>query len=188
MNIIFIILSVLLGVLCSFQYVLIKRLAKETIVDPQTELKNYRWLKKRLELLIKKSRTIDIEPLSLAIIDIDNFRRFNKKGIRLGDEVLYEFAAHLNNLVFDCTGTHNLVRYRLGDEFAIVFENCNKVQADDIMKKILNSFVENFIKTDAHPDPIYISFSYGLAQFGKNDTFDSFIERIERDLADQKSK
>ena len=188
MNIIFITLSVLLGVFCFFQFMLINRLAKETIIDTQTELKNYRWLKKRLELLIKKNRTKDAYPLSLAILDIDNFRRFNKKGIRLGDEVLYEFATHLNNLVVDYTGTRNVVRYRLGDEFEIIFENKNKAQADEIMKKILNTFVQNFIKTESHPDPIYISFSYGLAQVAKNDTFDVFIGAVERDLVCQKSK
>ncbi len=188
MNVILIILTVVLVVLCFFQFVLISRLAKETIVDPQTELKNYRWFKKRLELIIKKNRGKASEPLSVAILDIDNFRRFNQMGISLGDDVLYEFATHLNNLVVDHTGTRNLVRYRLGDEFAIIFENCNKTRADEIMKKILNTFVGNYIKTDSHPDPIYISFSYGLAQFDQNDNLDSFLHRIEQDLAKLKSK
>lgn len=189
MNITLIIIIVILIICCILQFVLINKLAKGLILDAQTELKNYHWFKKRVELLLKKREKVDSgNPLSIAILDIDNFRRFNKIGIRFGDEVLYEFATHLNNLVVENTGTHNLVRYRLGDEFAIIFENQNKAQAEVIMKKIQTTFVENFIKTESHPEPIFITFTYGLAQYRAKDTFVTFTDAAEHDLVNKKAK
>jgi diguanylate cyclase (GGDEF)-like protein len=187
MNIVLVVLIAFAFIIIILLLILVNRLATEVVVDAQSGLKNYRWFQKRLQLLIKKNKKNGI-PFSIAILDIDNFRRFNKIGIEVGDDVLYEFATHLNNLVVDYTGTHDVVRYRLGDEFAIIFLNSTHEKTKEIANRILETFKNNFIKTESHPEPIYITFKFGIAEYKEGSSMISLLKNAETDLANQKSK
>jgi len=189
MNIFLITLTtIFLGVIL-FQLLLIKRLAVDVVIDKQTGLKNYRWFEKKISNLISKRNSKNQQSsFSIAIIDIDNFRRFNKQGLHVGDEVLNEFSDKLYELVFKIANTKNIVRYRLGDEFAIIFENNTHDQVTGFMKIISNTFKENFLKIPSSTDLIYISFGYGLATINDQDSCESFIQRAELDLVQNKMK
>ena len=187
MNIVLVVLIAFAFIIIILLLILVNRLATEVVVDAQSGLKNYRWFQKRLQLLVKKNKKNGI-PFSIAILDIDNFRRFNKIGIEVGDDVLYEFATHLNNLVVDYTGTHDVVRYRLGDEFAIIFLNCSYLKAKELTNKISTTFEQNFIKTDTFPEPIYITFKFGLAEYKQGDSLSLLLKNAEKELVINKSK
>ena len=95
-----------------------------------TLLLNYRGLLRKLEQLIKQKT-----PFTLAIIDIDNFRIFNAYSYKLGDEVLKEFASLLKRTF---TEEVLIARFRLGDEFVIIFKNAELEKA----KIKINAFKE----------------------------------------------
>ncbi len=163
----------------------LKRLGKDLVIDTQTDLKNYRWFKSRLSQLIKIQHRRPF-PLTVAILDIDNFRRFNKTSIRMGDEMLYEFATHLHNQVFDKIHMRNVVRYRFGDEFAIIFENIDYNKSKEILDSIANTFANNYLKVSSSDETHIVTFCYGLAEFKKGDTFESLTEKAEVALVKKK--
>jgi diguanylate cyclase (GGDEF)-like protein len=99
----------------------IKYFKKLSETDQMTSLMNYRGLCMNIEELLKQKLSF-----SLAIIDIDNFRIFNKHSYKLGDDVLKEFALLLNKTFPENT---IIARFRIGDEFVIVFQNINIEQA-----------------------------------------------------------
>lgn len=189
MNIFLITLATIFLGIILFQLLLIKRLAVDVVIDKQTGLKNYLWFEKKISNLISKRKSKNQQTsFSIAIIDIDNFRRFNKQGLHVGDHVLNEFSDKLYELVFKIANTKNIVRYRLGDEFAIIFENITHDQVTEFMKIISNTFKENFIKIPSSTDLIYITFGYGLATINDQDSCESFIQRAELDLVQNKMK
>lgn len=189
MNIFLITLATIFLGIILFQLLLIKRLAVDVVIDKQTGLKNYRWFEKKISNLISKRKSKNQQTsFTIALIDIDNFRRFNKQGLHVGDHVLNEFSDKLYDLVFKIANTKNIVRYRLGDEFAIIFENITHDQVTEFMKIISNTFKENFIKISSSTDLIYITFGYGLATINDQDSCESFIQRAELDLVQNKMK
>jgi two-component system cell cycle response regulator len=124
--------------------------------DQMTSLMNYRGLYRNLEKLIKNKIHF-----SIAIIDIDDFRIFNKHSYKLGDDVLKEFTS-----LFKQSFPENMMiaRFRIGDEFIIVFQNTDlqnaKIKIDALKEKFKNyefAALEDFpVKT--------ITFSEGYAE------------------------
>ena len=73
------------------------------------------------------------QPLSVAMIDIDNFKAINDRhGHLTGDEALREFAKALRDRI---RPGDMLFRYG-GDEFVILFENMPQLSAIDLVERI----------------------------------------------------
>jgi diguanylate cyclase (GGDEF)-like protein len=187
MNIIYIAIIIILALFILLLLVLLSRITKVLVVDPQTELRNFRWFKKKLDNLIK-AQTSRSFPMTLAILDIDNFRRFNKVSIKLGDEMLYRFATQLQHEIDAKVANGNVVRYRFGDEFAIVFEHFDFIKSKEIMDSIANKFASNHLNAASSSEEHIVTFGYGLAEFKKGDTFESLTERAEEALIKKKAK
>lgn len=188
MILLLIILFCLFCIMLIVQLVFVNQLQRQSFSDYETKLYNYRWFTKKLNSLNKKNNGQSTPiPLTIAILDIDDFRRFNKIGIRVGDEVLQAFAKQLSEYTFELSATKNIVRYRLGDEFAIIFENRDNEYVEDIMKKILSFFEQSHLKIESSTDPIYLSFSYGFAQLNLHEGIDSLMCRAENMLMLMKS-
>lgn len=167
--------------------VLLNKIAKDLVVDAQTELKNFRWFKARVSNLIKVQKKRSF-PMIITILDINNFRRFNKISYKIGDEMLYEFATHLHNQVYDKISRRNVVRYRVGNEFAIIFENVDFKQANEMMSSISDTFEKNYLKVDGSPDTHFVTFTYALSEYKNGDTFETLTERAEEMLIKKKLK
>ena len=78
--------------------------------------------------------------LMLAIIDIDNFKEYNDtNGHQAGDRVLLGLAEILQ----ECTRDSVDMCFRLGgDEFAVLLPQATATQGEEIVQRILLSFVE----------------------------------------------
>lgn len=73
--------------------------------------------------------------LCLMMIDIDDFKCINDKyGHVKGDEILLKIA----NIFKVCEGPISLAGRYGGDEFIVLFSDCNKELAKDLVKKIFN--------------------------------------------------
>jgi diguanylate cyclase (GGDEF)-like protein len=77
---------------------------------------NSRAYQKRLPAEFEKARQSK-KPLTLVVIDLDNFKYVNDKSPSLGDSVLREFATELRK---QCRGTDEVFRYKPGDEFLVL--------------------------------------------------------------------
>ena len=91
----------------------------ETLVmrDDLTGLKNRRYLKHFLPMILKSAQT-DQSRVTLLLFDIDDFKHYNDSyGHSVGDDVLRQTA----KLIRRCCRNQDIVVRLGGDEFAVVF-------------------------------------------------------------------
>ena len=106
--------------------------------DPLTSLWNYGYFQYRLDEEIAKSNTTSL-PLSLMMIDIDDFKRFNDtRGHIQGDEALRRISDTLKE---NCRKIDILCRYG-GEEFALILPANNKGESALLGERIRKS-IEN---------------------------------------------
>ncbi len=115
------------------------RIEQQAITDGLTRLYNHRHFYKRLEEEVATAKRYDV-PLSLLMLDLDDFKRFNDTfGHPAGDRVLCEVADILRHQV------RNLVdlpaRYG-GEEFAVILPNTPMSGAQAAAKRLRQHLVE----------------------------------------------
>ena len=122
------------------------------LTDPLTGLGNHRHFQERLEAELDRAET-RLEPLTLCLIDLDDFKRINHSyGHPVGDRVLAEVAACLR---------HGGEAFRLGgDEFALLLHGLREDEALAIAETV----VARLAGLD-HDSSRGVCFSAGLATF-----------------------
>ena len=120
------------------------------------------------------------EPLSLLMIDIDHFKRFNDEyGHIVGDEVLRLVAKKIKENV---RGRDFVARYG-GEEFAILLPGTQIGGARTVAENIRSSFSEaklKRVKTSEYLGTITISI--GAAEFRPGESVESFVDRSDQAL------
>jgi diguanylate cyclase (GGDEF)-like protein len=129
----------------------------------------------RGEELVKAAKTAHA-PLSVAIIDLDDFKLINDRyGHPVGDRVLKNFAMEVT-----CRLRRMDVLGRLGgEEFAILFPQTGKLQAAVLVEAILSSVGDVSAARDGEPR---CSFSAGIDECGLDDTLNDVIARADAAL------
>lgn len=144
---------------------LIKKLHDRSYRDPLTGLQNRRYFYYRLACemgWIKRNKA----PLSLAIIDVDNFKIINDTyGHMEGDRVLTELA----NIFKQYARVKDTVTLWGGDEFAIILPETNSEGAKSFAERIRN-VVEN------HNFACKVTISVGIACTNIGMDMDKFVE------------
>ena len=93
------------------------RLQKLAVTDDLTGVYNARFFRHFLSSIIERAR-VKLFPVTLLLIDIDNFKHDNDQyGHAVGDEILKQTAS----LIKRCCREHDRVARVGGDEFAVVF-------------------------------------------------------------------
>jgi len=138
-----------------------KQLQLEELIkcDPLTGLYNIASFYNTLDASIKNKETV----LSLAVIDIDNFKAVNDAwGHDNANDVLIFIAAQLQ---YHCSTQGHVFRYG-GEEFTIVFPNTSsanaKIMIEAAQKNIYN---HDFVHNPKHN----ITFSCGIAEYPSPD-------------------
>jgi len=115
-------------------------LLQHSIIDPLTGLYNRRYTNEYIERLMQKKSEHD--PISLLIIDIDDFKSINDNyGHDFGDKVIQEVAKSLKS----CVGTHNIVARWGGEEFVILFTSYDAKALEESAQKIVETIPKNKI-------------------------------------------
>ena len=156
----------------------LERLAYQTDHDPLTGLANRRAFDRVMDMEMERSKRART-PLSLAIFDLDDFKRINDTyGHTKGDEVLVKFAERLQA----STRRYDLAARFGGEEFALIMAGSGVVKAQRMLKRFLQEFREiEFEKPDGD-GTFTVTCSVGLTCFkGSADISDK--ELIE--LADE---
>lgn len=108
-----------------------ERLNQLALIDTQTEVYNWRYLRERLSSEFKRAKR-QLVPLSFLMIDIDYFKSINDVyGHRFGDMVLQQFAKLLKELA---RGSDIVTRYR-GEEFVVILPDTSKEGAVSLAKR-----------------------------------------------------
>ncbi len=145
-----------------------KQLEQQAKIDPLTGLYNQRAMQELFsrELALAKRRHYK---LSLAYIDIDNFKNINdSQGHMAGDEVLKSIGTAMLERV---RKTDVPCRYG-GDEFCLILPDSDKENAELICKEIIERFVEI---CPGHTISVGIS-ETGLDKFIDSDTLISMAD------------
>jgi diguanylate cyclase (GGDEF)-like protein len=108
------------------------RLFALSTVDALTELKNYRAFQERLNEEFQRVLRYR-EPLSLIMIDVDNFKEYNDTfGHPAGDRVLQ----HLAHLMQDAQRSADMVARYGGEEFVIIMPETDTPGAMEAAERI----------------------------------------------------
>jgi diguanylate cyclase (GGDEF)-like protein/PAS domain S-box-containing protein len=147
-----------------------RRLAR---VDPLTGLANRRAFYEGAELERKRALRHS-RPLSVAYIDLDNFKQINDRmGHEVGDQLLIQIGAILQNIL----RAEDLAARMGGDEFAIVFPENNYESARMAIQKTHRMLTE---MAKDHKWPV--SFSIGMVTFSVPPTSVEEMVRAADDL------
>jgi diguanylate cyclase (GGDEF)-like protein len=153
------------------------RRAGET--DMLTELANRRFGVDRLTDEIDRSRRYG-RALSVALIDIDHFKRVNDTlGHQAGDEVLVAVAAELQSVSrqSDC-----IIRWG-GEEFLFVFPETTTEDAAAIVERFRAHLEDHPVPVEAADDgAIVVTVSGGVAQLQDGDTMETLVDRADTAL------
>lgn len=126
--------------------------------DGLTGLPNRVWLLQRMPQMFETVRS-EGGSLTLALLDLDNFKRINAEiGHLAGDRALRHIAAALGEVLQD---NERLVRIG-GQEFVLVL-HCPIGSAWERLDRLRRSLLERPFLADRSADPQPISFSGGLA-------------------------
>ena len=146
---------------------------KMAITDPLTETSNRRHFESQLALECSRSKRFN-EPLSLIILDVDDFKSINDQhGHASGDSVLVEVSKKLNSSVRDI----DLVVRWGGDEFMVLLPNTSVQHAQLLAEKIRTLIDESMDEIG-----VKVSVSLGVSEYNIDESASRFISRADRVL------
>ena len=152
---------------------------REALLDPLTKIYNRKYFDEGMLKTFADARE-EGTPLSLMLIDIDHFKRFNDTwGHQTGDQVLRLVAMTLKSNI---KGKDIAARYG-GEEFAAILPETDLegavILADNIRKAIQ---AKELLKRSTNEKLGRITASFGVASFRSDDTPSTLIERADRSL------
>jgi diguanylate cyclase (GGDEF)-like protein len=116
------------------------------------------------------------QPLSFAMIDLDNFKKVNDTyGHPIGDRVLRSLSMFLKQRL---RKTDHIGRYG-GEEFAIIFPDTSVEDAQNVLNEIRGRFAE--LQQPAGDRDFNVTFSAGVAGW-QGDSSQNLCERADRAL------
>lgn len=179
-------LVVLFNVYTIYQQILIKRLRLQlaekqghsdvlrnlAMIDPLTGLYNRRFALQRLAAEVARSERRG-HPLTVLTLDLNDFKEINDKyGHPVGDQVLQEFAAHLNKVI---RGSDLAVRLG-GDEFLVLLPECTLEQLQLVLSRL------GSVEVNWQGQLIPVTFSAGWRQYEMGDRPEDLLARADQAL------
>jgi diguanylate cyclase len=151
----------------------------EATVDFLTEVANRRSFDSALAMFTNEA-TLNGQPLSLLLIDIDWFKRFNDEfGHLVGDEVLKFMARKIKEMV---RGRDLLARFG-GEEFAVILPQTPIEGARIVAESIRSFFSKTSLKAKGTARNLgNITVSIGVTSFRPGEPAEAFIHRADRAL------
>lgn len=128
--------------------------------DSLTGLLHHAAIKARLETEVVRAARHQTA-LSFAIVDIDLFKQVNDTyGHLVGDRVIKSLAEMLQKRLRQST----VVGRYGGEEFAIIFENCNAADAVNILDELRQTFAG--LEQWSEQGTFQVTFSAGVTEYG----------------------
>lgn len=111
---------------------LLLHLVDTAATDPLTGLPNRRAWDRVLRAGLLESRNVE-KPLSIAILDLDHFKRFNdSRGHQAGDRLLLEAAAAWKQAL----RKEDMIFRWGGEEFTVILPHCDREQSIEVAERL----------------------------------------------------
>jgi diguanylate cyclase (GGDEF)-like protein len=123
------------------------------------------------------------DPISLILVDIDHFKKFNDKyGHRSGDRILHSVATSIQEPI----RSSDLVFRYGGEEFVVLLNRASLSRTQKISEKIRQHVEkEYYIDKDKK---LQVTISLGVTSIKEEDTEETLFKRADQALYAAKSK
>ena len=136
-----------------------EKFKEQARTDALTELYNHRYFQERMEEEVFKALRYQ-QPLSLMMVDIDMFKRYNDTlGHQKGDELIRE----VGQLIRKNMRTFDLVARYGGDEFAVILPQTNGTSAVVAAEKLRDVMSKAELDLSSEDFPKGLTVSIGVA-------------------------
>ncbi len=159
---------------------------EEAALDPLTRVANRRGFQRTLARMFDQAKSQNV-PLSMAMIDVDNFKVINDThGHPIGDRVLLCTAQWLTK---GLRQTDFVARYG-GEEFAVLLGSASAGQVEDRMREVVAGIAGSSYEYEllGEKERIRFTVSCGLTDVQEGDTEESLIQRADEALYEAKKK
>ncbi|WP_313026120.1 diguanylate cyclase [Pseudomonas lopnurensis] len=142
--------------------------------DALTGLYNRRAYQNDLAREIQRAQRYG-HPLSVALLDIDFFKKINDlHGHETGDRVLRQIAKLIRDTIREAD-----MAYRFGgEEFIVVLPETDSSAAETVIKRIQKALLDSEANAE-EPIGFPVTFSCGIAAYQQNDTARELFERAD---------
>jgi len=158
---------------------LLRRLDALAKQDPQTGLANRRHFSQELERCRAHSQSSGA-PLTLILIDVDYFKRFNDHyGHQAGDVCLREVAQLMMRVVR--SEAELAARYG-GEEFVLLLPDADSQGAAKVAQRLQDGLAEVQLEHLASDVAGRVTISQGIAALGNGESGEQLLERADQAL------
>lgn len=154
---------------------MLEKLKKLAITDGLTKLYNSRYFYTQIEMEIDRMNRYR-HPLSLLLLDIDNFKEYNDTYGHLdGDKILIR----LGEIIRKCLRTMDSAYRYGGEEFTILLPETNLDEAVNVARRIQKKLEgETFVSMSGETSKITLSI--GVTEYQPTEELASFILRADK--------
>ena len=158
------------------------RLRRLAVTDPQTMTFNQAYLLPGLQAVMQRQRGEPSQGLSLALLDLDHFKRINDQhGHAAGDRALRAFADTVRSTTRDA----DLVVRRGGDEFVLIMPGTDRASACAVADRICSTLREGAIELPSGA-AIRLTVSIGVATWNGDETPEQLEKRADEAMYEAK--
>ncbi|AXX93274.1 REC domain-containing diguanylate cyclase [Malaciobacter molluscorum LMG 25693] len=155
---------------------LFEQLRKKANTDYLTNLYNRRYFFEQGKKILEFSK-INNKICAVVLIDIDNFKIINDEyGHDIGDIAIKEVSIVLNRFLYN----NELVARLGGEEFSILFYNCEEKETLDKLELIREEFEKNVI--DLGTINIKFTVSIGCSFNNSNGSIEAMLQEADKNL------
>ncbi len=130
------------------------QMEKELVLDPKTQVYNYRYIREWLNTDI-------VDETSILFIDLDNFKEFNDQyGHESGDQALRNVA---KSIVTTVRNEDKVIRFG-GEEFVVILNGLSRALALQVATRIQSAVATNPEASMKYP----VTVSIGVASYGED--------------------
>ena len=155
---------------------MLEKLKRLSITDGLTKLYNSRYFYNQLKAELDRTARYQ-RPLSLLLLDIDNFKDYNDSyGHLEGDKVL----VRLGEVIRFCLRKMDSAYRYGGEEFTVILPETEGDEAATVAERIRSAVQKDKYYPRGDKSPVSISISIGVTEYHRDEDVAIFVQRADK--------